>query len=138
MFGIMPLFALANAGVELRGGSGSLGSTIALGVIAGLVVGKPVGITLASWLAVRSGIAALPSGINWRTLGGAAMLGGIGFTMSLFIAGLAFGEAEEQLTSAKLGTLVASVIAGVIGWAVLRFGTSARRRAPAPVGANPG
>jgi Na+:H+ antiporter, NhaA family len=131
MFGIMPLFALANAGVELRGG-GALGSTIALGVIAGLVVGKPIGITLASWLAVRAGIAALPSGIGWRTLGGAAMLGGIGFTMSLFIAGLAFGDSDAQLTSAKLGTLVASVIAGVIGWAVLRFGSSAARSRAAP------
>ena len=138
MFGIMPLFALANAGVELRGGGDALGSTIALGVIAGLVVGKPVGITLASWLAVRAGIAALPSGIDWRTLGGAAMLGGIGFTMSLFIAGLAFGGSPDLLTSAKLGTLVASVIAGVTGWAVLRYGTSARRRSPARVAANPG
>ena len=126
MFGIMPLFALANAGVDLRGGGDALGGTIALGVIAGLVVGKPVGITLASWLAVRAGIAALPSGIGWRTLGGAAILGGIGFTMSLFIAGLAFGDSPEHLTSAKLGTLVASVIAGVCGWALLRFGEGAR------------
>ena len=135
MFGIMPLFALANAGVDLRGGAGALGSSIALGVIVGLVVGKPVGITLACWLAVRAGVAALPSGINWRTLGGAAMLGGIGFTMSLFIAGLAFGDSAGQLTSAKLGTLVGSVIAGVIGWAVLRFGPAASRarRAPAAV-----
>ena len=66
------------------------------------------------------------------------MLGGIGFTMSLFIAGLAFGGSPDLLTSAKLGTLVASVIAGVTGWAVLRYGTSARRRAPARVAANPG
>ena len=131
MFGIMPLFALANAGVELGGGGAALGSTVALGVMAGLVIGKPVGITLASWLAVRSGIAALPSGINWRTLGGAALLGGIGFTMSLFIAGLAFGGSEELLTSAKLGTLVASVIAGVAGWSILRFGTGTRARQPA-------
>jgi len=130
MFGIMPLFALANAGVDLSGGRAALGSTVALGVIAGLVVGKPVGITLASWLAVRAGIAALPSGIDWRTLIGAAVLGGIGFTMSLFIAGLAFGGAPEQLTSAKLGTLVASVIAGVVGWAVLRLGSQVAKRGP--------
>ena len=127
MFGIMPLFALANAGVELRGGAGALASPIALGVLAGLVVGKPIGITLASWLAVRSGIAAMPSGINWRVLGGTAVLGGIGFTMSLFVAGLAFGGSDAELTSAKLGTLAASVIAGVIGWSVLRFGLSAPR-----------
>jgi NhaA family Na+:H+ antiporter len=137
MFGIMPLFALANAGVELRGGAGALGSPIALGVLGGLVVGKPIGITLASWLAVRAGIAAMPSGISWRILGGTAVLGGIGFTMSLFIAGLAFRDSADQLTSAKLGTLLASVIAGVIGWSVLRFGPAAARARPAPAAAPP-
>src|SRR5215203_6959407 len=90
-FGIMPLFALANAGVELRGGRGAIGSTIGLGVILGLVLGKPIGITLASWVAVRVGIASLPAGIGWRTLAGTGVLAGIGFTMSLFIASLAFG-----------------------------------------------
>ena len=137
MFGIMPLFALANAGVELRGGVGALASPVALGVLVGLVVGKPIGITLASWLAVRTGIAAMPSGINWRILGGTAVLGGIGFTMSLFIAGLAFGDSEAQLTAAKLGTLAASVIAGVIGWSVLRFGSSAARERQAQATALP-
>src|SRR5829696_4919360 len=111
-FGIMPLFALANAGVELRAGRSALGSSIALGVFIGLLLGKPIGITVASWVAVRAGFATLPTGVTWRTLGGVAVLGGIGFTMSLFIAGLAFGESMESLTSAKLGTLVASVIAG--------------------------
>jgi NhaA family Na+:H+ antiporter len=135
MFGIMPLFALANAGVDLSGGRAALGSTVALGVIVGLFVGKPVGITLASWLAVRAGIAALPSGINWRTLIGAAVLGGIGFTMSLFIAGLAFGGSPELLTSAKLGTLAASVVAGVVGWLVLRFGVGRPAHRTAPVSA---
>src|SRR5215203_2366576 len=90
-FGIMPLFALANAGVDLRGGGAAIGSTIGLGVILGLVLGKPIGITLASWLAVRVGIASLPAGIGWRTLAGTGVLAGIGFTMSLFIASLAFG-----------------------------------------------
>jgi Na+:H+ antiporter, NhaA family len=120
-FGIMPLFALANAGVDLRGGGAALASTIGLGVILGLVVGKPIGITLASWLAVRAGVASLPAGIGWRTLAGTALLGGIGFTMSLFIASLAFGGSAEALTSAKLGTLAASLIAGVAGWLTLRF-----------------
>jgi NhaA family Na+:H+ antiporter len=137
MFGIMPLFALANAGVELRGGGAVLGSPIAVGVIAGLVLGKPIGITLASWLAVRGGLASLPSGIGWRTLVGASVLGGIGFTMSLFIAGLAFGDAAEPLTSAKLGTLVASLIAGVAGWLTLRFGVRPAR-APADGGPSGG
>jgi len=95
-------------------------------VIVGLVLGKPIGISLASWLAVRTGFASLPAGIGWRTLVGAAVLGGIGFTMSLFIAALAFGDSPEALTSAKLGTLAASVIAGVVGWLMLHF-TSARR-----------
>jgi NhaA family Na+:H+ antiporter len=131
-FGIMPLFALANAGVDLRGGGAALASTVGLGVILGLVIGKPVGITLASWLAVRVGVASLPAGIGWRTLTGTSLLGGIGFTMSLFIASLAFGESADALTSAKLGTLLASVIAGVAGWLVLRFAASrAERKAPA-------
>jgi len=123
-FGIMPLFALANAGVGLRGGGAAMASTIGLGVAVGLVLGKPIGITLASWLAVRGGFASLPDGIGWRTLIGAAVLGGIGFTMSLFIAALAFGDSAEALTSAKLGTLIASVIAGIAGWTMLRVGSS--------------
>ncbi|HKH94704.1 MAG TPA: Na+/H+ antiporter NhaA [Gemmatimonadaceae bacterium] len=128
-FGIMPLFALANAGVELRGDGPGLWNRIALGVLAGLVLGKPIGITLASWVAVRAGFATLPTGVTWRTLGGVAVLGGIGFTMSLFIAGLAFGDSEAQLTSAKIGTLTASLVAGVAGWTMLRF---TRARAPLP------
>jgi NhaA family Na+:H+ antiporter len=121
-FGIMPLFAHANAGVSLSGAGSVLDSPVAHGVLLGLVVGKPVGIALASWLAVRVGAAALPAGVTWRSLTGVAVLGGIGFTMSLFIAGLAFGSAPEQLTAAKLGTLTASLIAGVLGWSLLRFG----------------
>ena len=121
-FGIMPLFALANAGVDLRGGGAAIASTIGLGVLTGLVLGKPVGITLASWLAVRAGVASLPAGVGWRVLAGVAMLGGIGFTMSLFIAALAFGDSPAALTSAKLGTLAASLIAGIAGWLALRFG----------------
>jgi NhaA family Na+:H+ antiporter len=121
-FGIMPLFALANAGVSLSGAGSVLDSPVAHGVVLGLVVGKPVGIALASWVAVRLGAAALPAGVTWRSLTGVAVLGGIGFTMSLFIAGLAFGSAPEQLTAAKLGTLTASLIAGVLGWSLLRFG----------------
>ena len=126
-FGIMPLFALANAGVDLRGGVSGITSTIGLGVVLGLVLGKPVGITLASWLAVQAGVASLPAGIGWRTLAGTAILGGIGFTMSLFIATLAFGGSAEALTSAKLAVLVASVMAGVSGWSMLRFGTRGSR-----------
>ena len=130
-FGIMPLFALANAGVDLRAGREAIAGTVGLGVILGLVLGKPVGITLASWVAVRTGVASLPAGIGWRTLAGTAVLGGIGFTMSLFIASLAFRDSADALTSAKLGTLMASVIAGITGWATLRFGGVRVKRRPA-------
>jgi NhaA family Na+:H+ antiporter len=118
-FGIMPLFALANAGVSLSGGGPALGTPIALGVVLGLVVGKPLGITLAAWLAVRTRLAERPGDVSWRMLHGAAWLGGIGFTMSLFIAGLAYDDAV-RLTEAKLGILTASVMAGLVGWLVLR------------------
>ena len=119
-FGIMPLFALANAGVSLGSGSSALGSRVALGVVAGLLLGKPLGIMLACWTAVRVGFATLPSGVTWQMLHGVAWLGGIGFTMSLFIAGLAYAAHPGLLTAAKLGTLIASVAAGLVGWTVLR------------------
>lgn len=125
-FGIMPLFALANAGVPLgvtnldaAGGTG-----VALGVALGLVVGKPVGITLFAWAAVRLGVASLPQDVTWRSIGGAGLLGGIGFTMALFIAGLAFASTPGLLVAAKLGILGASLIAGLGGWLVLRRGSS--------------
>lgn len=123
-FGIMPLFALANAGVPLRvaGLDAGDGLTVALGVALGLVVGKPVGIALFSWAAVRSGVAGLPPGVTWRAIVGAGMLGGIGFTMALFIGGLAFAGAPGLLVAAKLGILGASLVAGVGGWLVLRRG----------------
>ncbi len=119
-FLIMPLFALANAGVWLGGDVGaSLTHPVAVGIALGLLVGKPVGITLASLLAVKLGAADLPSGTNWRHVHGAAWLGGIGFTMSLFIAGLAFNT-DELLDIAKLGVLAASTVAGVVGYVILR------------------
>jgi NhaA family Na+:H+ antiporter len=117
-FLIVPLFALANAGVAIGGDlGGALTSPIALGIIVGLVVGKQVGITLGAWLVVRAGLASLPDGVDWRHVYGGAWLGGIGFTMSLFVADLAFGEASLAL--AKIGILAASVIAGVGGYLVL-------------------
>jgi NhaA family Na+:H+ antiporter len=130
-FGIVPLFALANAGVRLGGGStGEFSTPIALGVVVGLVLGKPIGITLATWLAVRSGLAALPAGASWTIVHGVSWLGGIGFTMSLFIASLAFGDGA-LLDSAKLGILAASVAAGGAGWILLRRATG--RAAPVDV-----
>ena len=90
-----------------------------LGVVLGLVVGKQVGVTLSAWLAVRSGLADLPLGVGWRHIYGAGWLAGIGFTMSLFIGSLAFGEGA-LLDAAKVGILAASLIAGVVGWSLLR------------------
>lgn len=119
-FGIMPLFALANAGVPLQGSSHLASSPVAIGVAVGLFLGKPIGISLAVWASVRSGIATIPVDVSRRMLFGVACLGGIGFTMSLFIAGLAFGGAPALLTDAKLGTFAASILAGVAGWLVLR------------------
>ena len=126
VFAIMPIFALANAGLPLGGGIGeALTSPAAFGIVVGLVVGKQLGITLFAWLAVRSGISELPGEITWRHVYGAGWLAGIGFTMSLFITDLAFSD-DSLIEDAKLGILVASLIAGVVGWAILR-GTSRRR-----------
>lgn len=119
-FVVMPVFALANAGVPLGAGAGAaLRSPIALGIVLGLVLGKPLGILLASYATVRAGAADLPAGVRWRHVYGAGWLGGIGFTMSLFIAGLAFA-APAALDVAKLGILAASVAAGAAGYALLR------------------
>ena len=124
VFAIMPIFALANAGVPLDGGlADALTSPVALGIVAGLVVGKQVGITLFAWLAVKSGVSELPEGIRWRHVYGASWLAGIGFTMSLFITDLAFSEGS-LVEAAKLGILVASLIAGVVGWTILRGASS--------------
>jgi Na+:H+ antiporter, NhaA family len=112
-FAIMPLFALANAGVTLSGGFAA-GDRITLGIVMGLVLGKPLGIMGASWLAVRSGMAALPNGVTWRHIHGAGWLGGIGFTMSLFVAMLAFADAS-LLATAKVGILTASTVAAIVG-----------------------
>lgn len=118
-FVIMPIFALANAGVPLGDITHVLHSRVALGVILGLLLGKPIGITLASHLAVRTGAGELPEGVAWRHIHGAAWLGGIGFTMSLFIGGLAF-TSVEVLDTAKLAVLCASAAAGVVGYLLLR------------------
>jgi Na+:H+ antiporter, NhaA family len=121
-FGIVPLFALANAGVPLGGGLGAaLGQPVTLGVIAGLLLGKQIGVTGGAWLAVRLGLADLPGDVTWRQIYGVGWLAGIGFTMSLFIASLAFGEGP-LLDAAKVGILAASVVAGTVGWAILRGG----------------
>jgi Na+:H+ antiporter, NhaA family len=129
-FAIVPLFALANAGVRIEGDLGAvLGNRLTLGVVLGLVLGKQIGVTLGAWLAVRSGLTELPEGVRWRQIYGAGWLAGIGFTMSLFVADLAFADAAEAplLTSAKLGILGASLLAGLGGWVVLNRSSSILR-----------
>ncbi|CAN5576164.1 Na+/H+ antiporter NhaA [soil metagenome] len=118
---IVPVFALANAGIELSAGAFSSPSKVFLGVGVGLVVGKLVGITLFSWIAVRLGLGRLPAHSNWRHLIGVAAMAGIGFTVSLFIGGLAFVN-DDLEADAKIGTLVASVVAAVIGSLVFMLG----------------
>ena len=115
-YGVLPIFAFANAGIPVVSGLGdALSSPETWGVVAGLVVGKPIGITLFAWLAVRAGIAILPGAIFWRHIVGVAFLGGIGFTISLFIAELAF-ESGSTADSARIGILAGSVIAGSVGY----------------------
>ncbi|MGF1504971.1 MAG: Na+/H+ antiporter NhaA [Anaerolineae bacterium] len=119
-FVILPVFAFANAGVTMDGGSiaAALTSPIGMGIALGLIFGKTIGISLFTWVAVKLGIAELPRSISWTQLFGVATLAGIGFTMSIFISTLAFGTGG-QLDTAKIGIIVASITAGLIGWTVL-------------------
>jgi len=114
-FVIMPLFAFANAGVPIE--AGAFTDSVAIAVVVGLCVGKPVGIVLISWLAVRTGLAKLPEGVSWGILAAGGVLAGIGFTMSLFIAGLALSE--PLLLAAKIGILTGSALCAVLGSALL-------------------
>lgn len=116
---VLPVFALANAGVTLEGDIvAELMSPLALGVILGLFLGKQIGITIATWLAVKLKIADLPAGVTWRQIHGANILAGIGFTMSLFVASLAFTDAHH-IAQAKIGILAGSLISGVVGYLFL-------------------
>ena len=117
---ILPVFALANAGVVVGAEEAltALGTPCAMGVAAGLLLGKPVGIVGASWVAVRFGFAQLPQGARWSQLWGLGLLGGIGFTMSLFVTGLAFHDPAHAVP-AKIGILGGSLIAASVGLAVL-------------------
>jgi NhaA family Na+:H+ antiporter len=118
-FLIMPVFAFSNAGVHILGKiEASVQHPVTLGVMLGLLVGKPLGIMGFAWLAHKTKLGARPAGIEWRQIFGASWLCGIGFTMSLFIAGLAL-ESEEIIDMAKIGTLAASLAAGIIGSLVL-------------------
>ena len=119
---IMPLFAFANAGITLSGGEGDIAGLVTYAVVLGLVLGKFAGIYLFTWLAVRMRITSLPQGMDWKNVAGVSLLGGIGFTVSLFIANLSFGATDEALLNqAKLGVLAGTILAGVVGYIVLSF-----------------
>lgn len=123
----MPIFALSNAGVDLRGGvmAEALGSSVTWGVIAGLVLGKFLGVGIATFLAVRMGVGRLPEGVGMGSVFGGAALSGIGFTMSLLIIGIAFDPSSDLGRQATVGVLVAMVLAAVLGWTI--FKVAARR-----------
>ncbi|MBX3110418.1 MAG: Na+/H+ antiporter NhaA [Fimbriimonadaceae bacterium] len=130
VFLIVPLFALANAGLPVDAArlSTALGHHVFLGVFLGLLLGKPLGIFVATWVAVKAFRLPLPGGVTFRHVFGASLLGGIGFTMSFFVAGLAF-PGTEALTVAKLSVLVTSVVAGLAGAGFLAM--AGRRTGPA-------
>jgi NhaA family Na+:H+ antiporter len=123
-FLVMPLFALANAGVDVTHNlAAGLTHSVGIGIIIGLFVGKPVGITVVSFAAAKTGLGQPPANVTWRQMFGAACLCGIGFTMSLFVAGLAF-EDDSLLSIAKIAILAASVLSGAAGALVLATGKS--------------
>jgi NhaA family Na+:H+ antiporter len=124
-FGIMPLFALANAGIVINADFfSSVINPVSIGVAAGLIIGKFIGILLFCWIMVKLGLASLPDQANWKHIAGVALLAGIGFTMSLFISDLAFKD-PALIDQAKYGILIASVVAGILGTLILnRIGKS--------------
>jgi Na+/H+ antiporter NhaA len=121
-FAIVPVFALANAGVVISVDAmrEAATSTVVLGVVVGLVVGKIAGISGFAWLAVRSGLGALPEGVDWRHVVAVGAVAGIGFTVALFIAELAF-EGQRIVDEAKIGVLLASLAAALLGWVLIRW-----------------
>jgi NhaA family Na+:H+ antiporter len=133
---VLPLLALANAGVSTRVAAGDWASPVSVGIVAGLVLGKPLGIALACVAVVKARVTALPPGVSWRWLMGAACLCGIGFTMSIFIADSAFEQDAATLALAKLSIIAASVIASALGWSLLRGSRSSEPVAQSPVEAD--
>lgn len=120
-FFILPLFAFANAGVVLGGGGDVLGS-VSIAVAVGLLAGKFIGIFLFTWLSIKSKLVPMPAGMDWKNIAGVSLLGGIGFTVSLFVANLSFaGDHPELLNQAKFGVLVGTIVAGILGYVVLNL-----------------
>jgi Na+:H+ antiporter, NhaA family len=137
-FGVLPIFAFANAGVDLVDVSlKALADPVQIGIALGLVLGKQCGVLAVVWAAVRLGLGRLPEGAGWRQMHGVALLTGIGFTMSLFIGGLAF-PADGYNPDVRLAVLLGSVVSGVAGYLVLRGGGTARGAARSGAGAAAG
>ena len=125
-FGVMPIFAFANAGVALHGLSlADLMAGIPLGIAAGLFIGKQVGIMGFVWIGIKLGLARLPDGVTWLQVYGASLLAGIGFTMSLFIGTLAFSD-PEHAAAVRIGVLTGSLLSALVGYAVLRVALSGK------------
>jgi NhaA family Na+:H+ antiporter len=122
-FVIMPVFALSNAGFAIS--SADVGQPVSVAIFAGLVLGKPIGVLTFSWLAVRCGLATRALGLNWPLLAAGGLLTGIGFTMSLFIAGLAY--APVMLDAAKIGILTGSGVSAAVGVLMLTWLTTRKR-----------
>lgn len=121
-FAILPLFALANTAIVIAAGwQHELQSSNSIGILAGLVLGKPVGIVILSWLAVMLGLCRLPADLRWGHVAGAGLLGGIGFTMSIFITNLAFSGSAAVIDASKMAILLASLTAAVAGFAWLKW-----------------
>ena len=121
LFLIVPIFAFANAGVVLKGLTfGDLFAPLPLGIAAGLVIGKQIGVFGVTWLLVKAGLARLPHAVTWTHIYGLACLAGIGFTMSLFIGGLSFSD-QAHMNEVRLGVLAGSAISALIGYTVLRL-----------------
>ena len=132
-FIIMPVFALANAGVTIDASAFMvIGQPIGMGIAFGLLLGKPLGILISCWIAVKTGLAVLPSKVNWSQMAGVGALAGIGFTMSLFITELAFNDADN-VEAAKVAILIASIVAGIGGFFWLRVTSRKSTLAPAPL-----
>lgn len=126
-FVILPLFAFANAGLSLEGMNlDKVLSPLPLGISLGLIIGKPVGVLLFSYLAVLLRVAKLPAGVNFKQIFAIAVLCGIGFTMSVFIAGLAFGSNNDLLSLAQLGILLGTLISAIVGYFLLKWATRKR------------
>jgi NhaA family Na+:H+ antiporter len=121
MFGVVPIFGFASAGVALTGGLGELVQPLPLAILAGLFAGKQLGIFGAIWLAIRTGLASRLPGASWAQRYGAAILCGIGFTMCLFIGALGFPGDAARIDEAKIGVLAGSILSAVVGYAVLRL-----------------